>query len=95
MIGTMIDGTSNGSGSRGMSEVSKTKGCTLPEGDNEYGGDGDVSGEQESVGFGRGREDCLTAGPEKNRQGCRAAGPEAGWKWNYWKRSRLEAEARG
>lgn len=41
MIGTMIDGTrssSSSSSSGGMSEVSKTKGCTLPEGDNEYGG---------------------------------------------------------
>lgn len=38
MIGTMIDGTSSGSsGGRGMSEVSKTRGCTLPEGDNGYG----------------------------------------------------------
>ena len=56
-------------------------------------GDGDVSGEQESVGFGRGREEWKTAGPEKNRQGCSAAGPAAGW--NYWKKQKQKQKHGG
>lgn len=72
MIGTMLDGTSgsssNSSSSREVSEVSKTKGCTLPEGDNnEYGGDGDVSGEQEKRGLWawEGRVEDCRAGEEQ------------------------------
>ena len=66
-------------------------------------GDGDVSGEQESVGFGVGGKKQRQSGRQADYyyyycrrrtdgQGCRA-GPEAGW--NYGKEAEAEAEARG